>query len=75
VLRMSPLRVRSWDAEMLLLLTVGPTGWPQTASTGAMCGTVTHQSNAAIVDATVVATNSGTGLTRKAQTMAKGGVQ
>ncbi len=56
-----------------LILVLAPALMAQTAGTGAIKGTVTDSSGAAVANATVLATNTGTGGTRTATTGADGG--
>ena len=62
----------AWIAVFSLLIVMAPSLMAQTASTGAIKGTVTDASNAVVANATVVATNIGTAATRTVKTGSDG---
>src|ERR1039457_5291733 len=67
--RFSAMRFASALFLCLMVLLAGSTAvWAQTASTGALTGTVIDQSGGVVVGATVTVTNVGTGQERTATT-------
>jgi len=61
-----------WIAVFSLLIVLAPSLMAQTSSTGAIKGTITDASNAVVPNATVLATNIGTGATRTSTTGSDG---
>src|SRR5262249_43514531 len=62
----------NWLVCAALMLVILPTLFGQTASTGALTGTVTDPQGAVVPNSTVTATNTGTGQTRSATTSSSG---
>src|ERR1700690_2186580 len=62
----------AWAAIFSLLIILAPSLMAQTSSTGAIRGTIPDASNAVVPNATVLATNIGTGATRTSTTGSDG---